>query len=273
MSASAPSGESTCVLCRRSLLTGERPLLYREPKSGDDVLVCPLCAARAESQGWALIEEVLPSVSAEGDDPERTVRRLEAQVRQLRGELDQTLGSLEGVRESSSERQSEIDVLADRLADAEAETAAAQAAAAALEARLAGLAGELEASKSAQAAILRARRREADPVYLAGVAAEVFNRSPKAATIGLLVGLHGVPVVRLEVAGVGLPRSVRIAFAWPEGGREYRVDIDLVARRFDLIDLVPGGDGRLVPLVEPLTGNAEWRDGNILVAPAEPTIV
>lgn len=265
-------GDIQCALCRRSLLTGERPLLFREPKSGGDVLVCPLCAARAEQNGWALIEEQLPTVSAEGDDPERTVRRLEAQVRQLRGELDQTRGSLEGVQESSTERQVEIDTLAERLADAEAETAAARAAAAALDARIAALGGELEASRSAQAAILRARRREADPVYLAGVAAEVFNRSPQAATIGLLVGLHGVPTVRLDVAGVGLPRPVRIAFAWPEGGRDYRVDVDLVARRFDLVDLVPGGDGRLVPRDAPLLGNAEWCDGRILVAPADPTV-
>lgn len=266
-------GDVHCAICRRSLLTGERPLLYRDPKSGAEGVVCPLCASRAENNGWALVEEILPSVSPEGDDPDRTVRRLEAQVRQLRGELDRTQGTLEGEQESVSERQGEIAALADRLADAEGETAAARAAAAALEARLAALEGELEASRAAQAAILRARRREADPAYLAGVAAEVFNRSPQAATIGLLVGLHGVPVVRIDVMGVALPRPVRVVFAWPEGGRDYRVDVDLVARRFDLVDLVPGGDGRLVPREAPLLGNAEWRDGRILVAPAEPTIV
>ncbi|MFM9125441.1 MAG: hypothetical protein ACKOSO_09955 [Actinomycetota bacterium] len=63
-----------------------------------------------------------------------------------------------------------------------------------------------------------------------------------------------------------------IAFSWPQGGRDYRVDIDLVARRFDLHDLVPGGDGRLVPRAEVLHANAEWVDGRVVTAPAEPTI-
>lgn len=265
-------GDVQCVICRRSLLTGERPVLYHDPKVGEDVVVCSLCAERAERNGWILREEELPAVSAEVEDHDRTVRRLEAQVARLRGELDDARGTLQGVEEVTSERKTEIDVLAARLVDAEGETAAAQAALAEAQARIGVLEGELDASKTGQAAILRARRREADSVYLAGVAAEVFNRSPQAATIGLLVGLHGTPVVRIDVVGVGLPRPLLIAFAWPEGGRDYRVEVDLVARRFDVVDLVPGGDGRLVPREGPLEGNAAWRDGRIITAPAEPTV-
>jgi hypothetical protein len=66
---------------------------------------------------------------------------------------------------------------------------------------------------------------------------------------------------------------VHIRFGWPQGGRDYRVEVDLVARRFDLVDLVPGGDGRLVELTEPIYANAEWVDGRIVTAPAEPTMM
>jgi len=36
---------------------------------------------------------------------------------------------------------------------------------------------------------------------------------------------------------------------------------------------VPGGDGRMVARQEPLYGNAEWVDGRIVTAPAEPTML
>ena len=78
--------------------------------------------------------------------------------------------------------------------------------------------------------------------------------------------------MELLVEGIELPRQVRIRFGWPQGGREYRAEIDLVKRRFDLVDLVPGGDGRLVPLEDALRPNAEWIDGRIVTAQAEPTI-
>ena len=91
--------------------------------------------------------------------------------------------------------------------------------------------------------------------------------------VGLLVGLHGTPAVRIDVEGIELPRGIHIRFGWPQGGRDYRVEVDLVARRFDLVDLVPGGDGRLVELTEPFHANADWVDGRIVTAPAEPTMM
>ncbi|MGA0123119.1 MAG: hypothetical protein ACO3KD_09005 [Gaiellales bacterium] len=259
-----------CGICRRNLLTGERPFRFVDPKAGP-VLVCALCEERAERGGWAR-EEDPPPITVEAGDADRTVRLLQAEVTTLRTRLTMAMDTLEDTREHTAERESELDTLAARLADAEAEGAALRAALAEEERRHAQLAHDLEESRTAQAAILRARRREADDVYLAGIAAEVFNRSPQAATIGLLVGLHGTPDVRLEVAGAVLPRPVLIAFSWPQGGRDYRVDIDLVARRFDLHDLVPGGDGRLVPRAAPLEPNAEWLDGRIVAQAAEPTI-
>ena len=261
-----------CAICRRNLLTGERAATYTEPRSGSSVHVCALCFERAEKNGWHLHEEPVPTV-VPADTADRTVRTLKAQVNTLQTQLEATAERLEDTRDHTTARETEIETLAVRLADAEAEGAAVRAALAESERRLEQLQHDVDESQTAQATILRARRRESDEVYLAGIAAEVFNRSPQAATIGLLVGLHGTPTVRIDVIGATLPRPVLIAFAWGEGGRDYRVDIDLVARRFELVDLVPGGDGRLVARLEPLYGNAEWSDGRIVTAPAEPTML
>jgi hypothetical protein len=269
----AGDGEIHCGICRRSLLTGERPLIYLEPRSGGMVDVCPLCEERAERNGWQRQDVEPAPVPATGDDPARTVRLLEAQVNTLQNRLETTAETLADTRDSTSAQETELAALAARLADAEAEGAAARAALADAERRLAQSRHELDEARAAQQAIMRARRREADPVYLAGIAAEVFNRAPQCATIGLLTGLHGAPAVAIDVVGMGLPRGVRIRFAWPQGGREYRVDIDLVARRFDLVDLVPGGDGRLVPLDGAFAANADWVEGRVVTAPAEPTIL
>lgn len=268
----AGAADIQCGVCRRSLLTGERPLVYLDARSGGMIDVCALCEERAERSGWSRQDVEHAPVPA-ADDPDRTVRLLKAQVNTLQNQLETTTETLADTRDSTTLRETEIETIAARLADAEAEGAAVRAALAEAERRLAQARHEVDEARAAQQAIMRARRREADPVYLAGIAAEVFNRAPQNATIGLLTGLHGVPVVRLDVEGVGLPRSVRIRFGWPAGGRDYRVDIDLVARRFDLVDLVPGGDGRLVEIVEPLLGNAEWRDGRVVTEPAEPTIL
>ncbi len=267
-----PNGNDIqCAVCRRNLLTGERAATYTEPRSGSSVHVCPLCFERAEKNGWQLHDESVPVV-VPVDTTDRTVRTLTAQVNALRTQLETTSERLEDTRDHTSARETEIETLVARLAEAEAEGAAVRAALADSERRFGQLQHDLDESQTAQATILRARRRESDEVYLAGIAAEVFNRSPQAATIGLLVGLHGTPTVRVDVIGAALPRPVLIAFAWGEGGRDYRVDIDLVARRFDLVDLVPGRDGRMVARLEPLYGNAEWSDGRIVTAPAEPTM-
>ncbi|MGI9117735.1 MAG: hypothetical protein ACR2JV_08910, partial [Gaiellales bacterium] len=234
----AGDGDIQCGVCRRSLLTGERPLAYLDPRSGGEVVVCPLCVDRAERNGWQLVEQEQRQVAAVADDADRTVRLLKAQVNTLQTQLESTVETLEDTRDHSTARATELDTLAARLADAEAEGAAVRAALAETERRLEQVRHELEESRAAQTTLMRARRREADEVYLAGIAAEVFNRSPQAATIGLLTGLHGAPAVQNDVIGIDLPRTVRIRFGWPQGGRDYRVDVDLVARRFDLVDLV-----------------------------------
>ena len=269
----AGEGDMQCGLCRRNLLTGERPHAYLDGRSGQQVVVCSLCVDRAEKNGWQLLDEAPVQVAAIADDSDRTVRLLKAQVNALQSQLETAVETIEETRDHSTSHETEIETLAARLTDAETEGAAVRAALAEMERRLEQTQHELEESRAAQATVMRARRREADEVYLAGIAAEVFNRSPQAATIGLLVGLHGTPAVRIDVEGIELPRRVGIRFGWPQGGRDYRVDVDLVARRFDLVDLVPGGDGRLIELTEPFHANAEWIDGRIVTAPAEPTMM
>ncbi len=269
----AGDGDIQCGICRRNLLTGERPHAFLDQKSGQRVTVCSLCLDRAERNGWLLLDEAPAPVAAIADDTDRTVRLLKAQVSTLQTQLESTVETLEDTRDHTSVRQTELDTLAARLTDAETEGAAVRAALAETERRLEQAQHALEESRAAQATVMRARRREADAVYLAGIAAEVFNRAPQAATIGLLVGLHGTPAVRIDVEGIELPRRIRIRFGWPQGGRDYRVDVDLVSRRFDLVDLVPGGDGRLIELTEPFYANAEWVDGRIVTATAEPTMM
>ena len=164
-----------CSICRRNLLTGERAATYTEPRSGSTVLVCPLCYDRAEKNGWQLQDDPIPVV-VPVDTTDRTVRILTAQVNTLQTQLETTAERLEDTRDHSSARETEIETLAARLADAEAEGAAVRAALAESERRLEQLQHDLDESQTAQATILRARRREADEVYLAGIAAEVFNR-------------------------------------------------------------------------------------------------
>lgn len=269
----AGDGDIQCGVCRRNLLTGEHPHAYLDPKSGQRITVCSLCSERAERNGWQLLDDEPVQVAAIADDSDRTVRLLKAQVNTLQTQLENAVETIEETRDHSTAHDTELDTLAARLADAETEGAAVRAALAEVERRLAQAQHDLDESRAAQQTVMRARRREADVVYLAGIAAEVFNRAPQAATIGLLVGLHGTPAVHIDVEGIELPRRVHIQFGWPQGGRDYRIDIDLVARRFDLVDLVPGGDGRLVELTAPFHANAEWIDGRIVTAPAEPTMM
>jgi hypothetical protein len=193
----AGDGDIQCGLCRRNLLTGERSHGYLDVKSGQQVMVCSLCVERAEKSGWQLLDEAPMQVAAIADDSDRTVRLLTAQVNALQSQLDNAVETIEETRDHSSSHETEIDTLAARLTDAETEGAAVRAALAEVERRLEQTQHALEESQAAQQTVMRARRREADEVYLVGIAGEVFNRAPQAATIGLLVGLHGTPAVRI----------------------------------------------------------------------------
>ena len=111
--------------------------------------------------------------------------------------------------------------------------------------------------------LLRARRREADPNYMCGIAAEIFNRSPHLRTVLELVDEHGMPQIRLGVEGSTLPRAIRVTFAWAGGSCSYRVTCDLVARLFDVEDLARG-TGLQAP-VQPFRPNARLEDERLVV--------
>ncbi|MFM7694214.1 MAG: hypothetical protein ACKO7U_07945, partial [Actinomycetota bacterium] len=84
--------EIQCGLCRRHLLTGERPARFEDPRNGP-VLVCPLCVERAERSGWERHEDP-PAIKARPDDADRAVRLLQAEVTTLRTQLTSTIDTL-----------------------------------------------------------------------------------------------------------------------------------------------------------------------------------
>jgi hypothetical protein len=66
--------ETTCDVCHRTLLTGERLVRYRRVGE-DDALVCELCQAGAEQRGWT--KEGAPSLPVQlGERRERGLRGL-----------------------------------------------------------------------------------------------------------------------------------------------------------------------------------------------------
>ena len=111
--------------------------------------------------------------------------------------------------------------------------------------------------------LLRARRREADPSYMRGIAAEIFNRSQHMHTVLGLIEEHGAPSIRLGVEGCTLPRAIRVTFAWSGGSGSYRVTCDLVARLFDVEDLARG-TGLQAPVPQ-FRSNARLDDGRLVV--------
>ena len=111
--------------------------------------------------------------------------------------------------------------------------------------------------------LLRARRREADPNYMCGIAVEIFNRSPHLPTVLGLVDEHGRPEIRLGVEGSTLPRAIRLTFAWAGGSCAYRITCDLVARLFDVEDLARG-TGLQAP-VAPFRPNGQLEDDRLVL--------
>lgn len=193
-------------------------------------------------------------------DHERLVMRLQSDLRRLESSVDGTRGELDEARASHTQLQQRIEGLVDELAEARRRAALLEGEVEDRDQRLAEAALRLEEAQASQDLLLRARRREADPAYICGIAAEVFNRSPHLATVLAAGEARGEPAVRIGVDGSGLPRPVRIVFAWPDASRAYRVTCDLVARLFDVEDLAVGGVQPGVPAFEP---NALLRDGRL----------
>ena len=50
------AGMTTCLLCRRSLMVGERYRMWRSPDSPAERPVCRLCEELAEEIGWVRLD-------------------------------------------------------------------------------------------------------------------------------------------------------------------------------------------------------------------------
>ncbi|MEO9174324.1 MAG: hypothetical protein ABI317_02335, partial [Gaiellales bacterium] len=128
---------------------------------------------------------------------------------------------------------------------------------------------ELEAEQvDQQAAIDRVhsiRRREADPLYLRGIAAVAFNRSEHAELITSTARRHGEPRCRLSPEGIGLPRTVRATFVWDHAWFEFLIGLDLVERSVRVHEVGRGDSPTELPSSR-LVENAAWTPGNGLIA-------
>jgi anti-sigma factor ChrR (cupin superfamily) len=134
--------------------------------------------------------------------------------------------------------------------------------------RIEELEHELREALEGHEALRKARRREADATYLAGIAAEVFNRSPHLDEILTLAERLGEPVVRIAPEGIALPRPVRVILGWPQGWRSYRVRCDLVARLFEVEPVAGALHGKLETPLGPLRPNASLVDGRLVAGTA-----
>ncbi len=261
------SGDFTrCEICNRTLLVGETVSAYLDPRSGQVRTVCPLCLARAELNGWDLVDDVeghRPSIvgSDQGVDGNRLASRLKLDVERLERELQATRRQIE-VAEADVGRRGEREAqLLAELHEALDRVREIESAEEGIRLRLGELERRLDQSQQAQRMLLKARRREADAAYLCGIAASAFNRSPAREKALSLAAELGDPVVQLGVDGIGLPRAVLLTLAWPKGARRYRIRCDLVTRQIDVEDLGSGLD--LDDLPVRIIANARMVGGKI----------
>jgi DNA repair exonuclease SbcCD ATPase subunit len=255
----ASSELDRCSVCRRHFLQGEAIRLFREPHSRAMQRVCPLCTQQAQGRGWQLCEATREIPLQLHGDPvrqeralqrDRLVERLTTQLEGVQAERDgvrreaelqagELAAELERTRQAlsaESSRLAEVRRLAgERLAQARQGIELQDRRLERAEKRLRELEAELAESQEEHTRVLRARRREADPTALRRVAAEAFNRSPHAEEVATISRSLGEPRCRLVIEPTGLPRRVRIAFAWESELRLYAVDLDLVERIADVI--------------------------------------
>jgi hypothetical protein len=194
-------------------------------------------------------------------DHQRLVRRLQSDLERLEKDLDGRDSELAGERASRDELEEAIVSLRAEVDAARAEAAESRKTANGLHAKVAEAERRAADAMAAQEMLLRARRREGDPAYLAGIALEVFNRAAELKAVVATVEAHGEPAVRVGVDGVTLPRAVRFVFSWPSGSRSYRVTCDLVARLFDVEDLAHGAG--LQPPLPSFRPNARLVGGKV----------
>ncbi len=268
-----------CAICHRTFLPGESVRLYREAPQRPAHRVCALCLHTAQARGWEAVEQTLSQPLRTPADPGRQeqtqrrdslVDRLSGQLQTVERELTATQGSLaeaeqrgrdlSEMRERAAryealagEQAIELEKLRLQVGEARAEVQRLEQAA------VSAAAGERDRvdASAARTLVLRARAREADAADLCEIAARAFNGSPYAAEVRELAAALGDPSVRMGIAGIALPRRIRIAFAWPHETREFAVSLDLVTREASVAATEPGatvGGPAPLPIWTPANG-------------------
>lgn len=257
-----------CAVCRRNLLVGESARTYQDARNRSVLTVCPLCTAKADRAGWQLLGEraarrPLPVNVDNVVDHERLVVRLQSDLERLERDLGGSQIELRDERVTREQLETELAGLRGELDEARRVAGTVDERLAEKDRLIADAERRAAESLEAQEILLRARRREADPAYICGIAAEIFNRSPHMRTVLAHVEEHGSPAIRMGVEGCTLPRAVRLTFAWQGGSCSYRVTCDLVARLFDVEDIARG-TGLQAP-VQSFRSNARLDDARLVV--------
>ena len=199
----------SCEVCGRTILKGERTEMYLAP-GGQRKLVCELCTARADNEGW--IRE-----SAHGDlpatRPREQRRPLMARLRGRRREEP----AQEPVEEEANNGQPQ-------------EPAAEQP--------------TTEEHEAAPARVRRPSRRK-DPRHVRAVptnsqvkierALEMFNTSDHTRTIAGIARTLGLPWVSAQPRA-DAPSEVEITVAWELSWYRYRIDLGDASDPVTLLD-------------------------------------
>jgi hypothetical protein len=191
----------SCAVCGRTILKGERTEAYLAP-GGQRKLVCELCTARADHEGW--IRE-----SAHGDMP--ATRRQREPRRSLIGRLRR--GRDEAVQAPDAPSEEERSELFDSEHDER----------------------EREPEHDThEHQVPRTSRRRKDPRHVRAVptnsqvkierALEMFNGSDHTRTISGIARTLGLPWVS-AIPSTEAPSEVEVVVAWELSWYRYRIDL------------------------------------------------
>jgi hypothetical protein len=209
-----PSHEMlSCEVCGRTILKGERTEMYLAP-GGQRKLVCELCTARADHEGW--IRE-----SAHGDLPATRPREQRRPlIARLRGRRREEPAQEAVEEETATNGQAHEPPPEQQQSSTEEHEAAAPAR-------------------------MRRPSRRKDPRHVRAVptnsqvkierALEMFNASDHTRTIGGIARTLGLPWVSAQPRA-DAPSEVEITVAWELSWYRYRIDLGDASDPVTLLD-------------------------------------
>jgi hypothetical protein len=193
------STPTSCSVCGRTILKGERTRTYLTP-DGEDRIVCELCRSRAESLQWISAEE------AAENPPQRSRRRRGSLVGWLRGLAPKPAPDAEQSPSSGPPAS-----VAPPTGEAQAEARA-----------------PLPRSAASDPAARGARVGRAGAIAETGTRLERalarFNESEHARTVAGLTKTLGDPQVSVGAAA-GSPNEIRLTVAWELSWYQWGVDL------------------------------------------------